>query len=224
MNKQKINMLGITYLVLVVLIISMISGGAYNEPAEQSSIDTKFEEIYTEIQKTGEYMYGLSDTHIRSMHYIKPHTSFQDLCPECADLWGKKKEHVTEIPADRLKELRSIKRQSLSLPIPESQAPSTEPVVELTVEEELASILTLLKQQKSHLYTNRYTAEIQYHYLKNHKHPKPGIEGGCPDCINLRKKQTEEVEFIPTKEYNELIQLEKRFKENKHEPNNSDTK
>ena len=113
---------------------------------------------------------------------------------------------------ERLAELRS-----LSSPSQPGQAESDEPVKIPTTVEELDSILLLLKQQRSHLYTNKYTAEIQYHYLKKHNHPHPGIEGGCTECIALRKKQTTATEFISKQEYEELLKLEKHLKENKND-------
>ena len=129
----------------------------------QSETDAKFEEIYVTLKKTGDYINQMGDTNVRNFHYSKPHASFTFLCPECADLWGKKKEGIVEVPVDRLKELRS-----LSSPIQPDQADNDEPVKIPTTVEELDSILLLLKQQQSHLYTTKYTAEIQYHYLKNH--------------------------------------------------------
>ena len=172
--------------------------------------DTKFEEIYVTIQKTGEHIYGLGDTAVRNSHYSKPHTTYQDLCPECSDLWGKKKEGVVEVPVERLAVFRD-----LSSPSQSGQADSDEPVKTPTTVEELDFILLLLKQQQSHLYTNRYIAEVQYHYLKKHKHPKPGVEGGCPECIALRKKQTTTTEFISRSEHEDLLKREQEANANK---------
>jgi len=213
MNKYKVATLA-CYVVLIFAIIVAVASvpKAKDDSKANPNVDKKFEEIYVEIQKTGEYMYGLSDTAVRNSHYSKPHTTYHRLCPECADLWGKKKEGIVEVPVDRLKELRS-----LSSPSQSGQAETDQPVEVLTIEEELDSILLLLKQQQSHLYTNKYTAEIQYHYLKKHKHPKPGIEGGCPECIALRKKQTTKMEFISKQEYERLLETEDRAKEHKND-------
>jgi len=174
----------------------------------QSETDAKFEEIYVTLKKTGDYINQMGDTNVRNFHYSRPHASLTVLCPECADLWGKKKEGIVEVPVDRLKELRS-----LSSPIQPDQADNDEPVKIPTTVEELDSILLLLKQQQSHIYTNKYTMEMQYHYLKKHSHPHAGTLGHCPDCIKLRTNQTQETEFVSKEEYDELIKLEKEHKD-----------
>lgn len=199
-----ITLLWITIAASLVVAVASVPSIPNNPPTEtDTDIEKRFEKIYIEIQKTGEYIYGLGDTAVRNTHYSKPHTTYQDLCPECADLWGKKKEGIVEIPLERLEELRS-----LSSPSQPDQAQRDEPAKTPTTEEELDLILLLLKQQQGHIYTNKYTAEIQYHYLKKHKHPHPGIEGGCPDCIALRKKQTTETRFISKQEHEKLLKSE----------------
>lgn len=184
---------------------------------DQSEIDAKFEEIYVIITKTGDCIYQMGDTNVRNLHYARPHHSFRMLCPECADLWGKKRESIVEVPVDRLKKLRAIRREALSLPTPSDTA--SIPVEELTTLEELDSILLLLKQQNGHIYANKYTMEMQYHYLKKHIHQHPGVIGECPDCIKLRTKQTQKTELISKEEYDELIKLEKEHADEQESSN-----
>tara|TARA_B100000749_G_scaffold257283_1_gene226520 strand:- start:1390 stop:2082 length:693 start_codon:yes stop_codon:yes gene_type:complete len=214
-----LNMKTAKIVLLTVLVVAVTIGTvwySYNNSSkvvasEKSVTDTKFEEIYITIRETGEYIRDISDTNVRNFHYTKPHKKFTILCPECAEPFAKPKEDLVEVPVERLKELRTIRREVLSLPTPSDQSPATQPVEELTTLEELDSVLRLLKGQKSHLYTNRYIMEMQYHYLKKHTHPRPGTHGGCPDCIKLRTKQTQETEIISQGEYDLLIQLEKEY-------------
>ncbi len=193
---------------------------------DQSATDAKFEEIYVIIKETGDYIIQMGDTNVRNFHYAKPHDSFMMFCPECAELWGKKKEGIVEVPVDRLKKLRALKppfpayqREALSLPTPSDERTASRPVEKPTTLEELDSILLLLKQQNGHIYTNKYTMEMQYHYLKKHTHQYPGVIVGCPDCIKLRTKQTQETELISKEEYDELIKLEKEHSDGQENSN-----
>ena len=187
---------------------------------DKKALDSKFEEIYETLKESSEYIYNLSDTQIRVSHYAAPHTEFKDLCPECGDLWGKKKEGVVEIPTSRLAELREI--TGLYPPNNAGQHAHGQPV-DLTVEEELDSILHLLKSTKSMLYSTMYAGEITYHNLSQkspeplhkHNHPRPGIIGGCPDCKKLRDRQTTILSYISKDEYSKLIKAEKDIKDGK---------
>ena len=207
---KRVNILLFVAGAVLAVMVYEFSGDSIAAVSEnQSEADAKFEEIYVVIKNTGDHIRQMGDINIRNLHYVKPHQSFKRLCPECADLWGKKKESIVEVPVDRLKKLRAIRREALSLPPLSDQSNNDEPVKILTTVEELDSILLLLKQQQSHLRTNKHTMEAQYHYLKKHTHKHSGVTGNCPDCIKLRIKQTQETGFVSKKEYDELIKLEK---------------
>ena len=158
----------------------------------QKTIESKFEEIYTILTKMNEYENCLVDTQLRSLHYAKPHTELQKFCIECYDLWGKPDERIVEISTEELKRLRKTSEETI---IPEEI---------LSVDEELESIITLLKGHSSFLYMIRNSEEKTYHYMKKHPYDKAGAVDKCPDCIALRKKQTTETTFISKKEYDKL--------------------
>jgi hypothetical protein len=215
-KSERIKMKRTKIVVLMVLIATVTLGTVWYNQSDssvtvasenQSETDAKFEEIYVVLKNTGDYICQMGDMNVRNLHYAKPHQSLKWLCPECADLWGKKKESIVEVPVDRLKKLRAIRREALSLPTPSDQPNNDEPVKTPTTVEELDSILLLLKQQQSHLHTNKHTMDTQYHYLKKHTHKYDN----CPDCIKLRTKQAQETEFVSKKEYDELIKLEKEY-------------
>ena len=210
------------YISYAVLIVSLVFVATYKTKQIEKSnlIDKKFEKIYQTLQGTSQYIYNLSDTQIRNSHYVEPHTSFQDLCPECGDLWGKKKESIVVINTKRLKDLRDL--TGLYPPNVSGQDLHTSPV-DLTLEEELDSVIHLLESTKASIYGAMYAGEITYHKLSQkseeplhkHNHPMPGIVGGCPDCKKLRDKQTSKVSFISQDEFKRLTKAEKDIKDGK---------
>jgi len=189
----------------------LVSKSVYQPDKEV--LDKQFNEIYKTLEGSSQYLYNISDTQIRISHYATPHTEFEDLCPECGDLWGKKKENVVAINTEELERLRAL--TGLYPPNVSDHDDDDEPV-ELTVEEELESILHLLKSTKAMLYTTMYAGEISFHNLAKtscattqHNHEVPGVIGGCPDCKDLRSRQTNKLSFISKQEYEKLIAAEK---------------
>ena len=181
-------------------------------PTDNAVLDAKFTEIYENLEIISTRYRTISDTHIRIQHYTKPHTTYQDLCPECGDLWGKKKEDVVFLPTDRLNELREIERITLGLP-KEPEEPE-EPEPPINVVDELESILLLIKSHASFAFTLMQTEAHTNHYAKKHKHDIPGWEGlgNCPECIELLKRQTTPTQPISKKQYEELLKIESKFK------------
>ena len=191
---------------------------AYNKNIEsenRAKTDDKLNSIYNTIREIEDYHYCLSDTQMRNFHYAKPHTTPLHLCPECSDLAENKNTgSLVAVSTGRLEELRSFEKRPTSRPIPQDQAHAVQPDVTLTVDEELDAILFLLKSQKAHLYTSMYTEELTHHYLKKHEHESPGEHGKCPECLSLRKKQITVYKFVPRSEYDRLLELEKKRKNN----------
>ena len=186
----------------------------YNQAAERTKVDERFEEIYKVLTKVGQHQYCLGDTQIRNMHYAKPNVEQHWFCPECGDLANSfKVGEVVSVPKDRLTELRKL--DGSYHPNNSDQAPAISPVETLTISEELDAVLFLLKTQQAHAYTRMYTEEMINHYLKKHDHDGAGEHGKCPDCIKLRTQQTTVSEFISRKEYNRLTELEKTTKRTK---------
>jgi hypothetical protein len=181
----------------------------------RAKIDDKLNSIYDTIRQIEDYHYCLSDTQMRNFHYAKPHTTSSSLCPECSDLAENKNTgSLVSVPVGRLEELRSFEKRPSSRPIPQDQAPATQPDETLTVNEEMNAVLVLLKSHKAHLYTSMYTEELTYHYLKKHRHESSGEHGKCPECLSLRKKQTTVYKFVPRAEHDRLLELEKKHKNN----------
>ena len=81
---------------------------------------------------------------------------------ECYELWGKQDERIVEISTEELKRLRKTSEETI---IPEET---------LSVEEELDSIITLLKGHSWFLYMIRNSEEKTYHYMKRHPYDKAG--------------------------------------------------
>ena len=174
---------------------------------DQQLLDEKFNTIYKAIEKSNITQRITADNQIRNLHYTIPHTSFHKLCPECAELWGKKKEDIAWVPEKRLAELREIERVALNKPKPKSEP--EEPEI-YNIGQELDSIIHLLKSQSSFNYSMLISESYLLHYSKKHDHPIPGGRnfGECPECIALRDKQTTITHPIPKKRYQELLELE----------------
>ena len=176
---------------------------------ENAELDAAFSGIYNSLELVASRYRIISDTHMRTQHYTKPHTSFQDLCPECGDLWGKKKKDIVWVPAARLAALREIERAALGrpkvLPAPEEAEPP------IDVEEELRSIQFLLKAHASFAYTLLQTEMYTNHYAKKHAQPIPGLQGfgNCPECIDLYTRQTEATRPLSKARYEILLSIEK---------------
>ena len=189
---MKINLLNALYLIGLGVCLAMTVSTSSTPP--QKTTESKFEEIYTILTKMNEYENCLVDTQLRSLHYAKPHTEMQKFCTECYDLWGTEDKQIVEISVEKLNQLQQIKEESTDLP-----------EEKLSVEEELDSIITLLKGHRSFLYMIRNSEERTYHYLKSHTHEGAGAIEKCPDCMKLRSKQTTETTFISRQEYEKLI-------------------
>jgi len=180
--------------------------------ADNDELDDAFSKIYNTLELIASRYRVISDTHLRTQHYTKPHTSFQDLCPECGDLWGTKKGGIVWIPVARLKTLRDMARVTRGLPA--SPFPIEEAEPPINVEEELASITLLLESHASFSYTLLQTEMYTNHYAKKHAHPTPGLQGfgDCPECIELYAKQTTAVQPISKIQYETLLKIEKDYK------------
>ena len=182
------------FIILAIAGLSIMTMIVLGAPKKKlNNTEAKFEEIYTILTKMNEYENCLADTQLRNLHYAKPHTELQKFCVECYDLWGKQDESIVEISVEELKRLRKTTEETV---VPEET---------LSVEEELDSIITLLKGHRSFLYMIRNSEEKTYHYMKKHPYDKAGAVDKCPDCVALRKKQTTETTFISKKEYDILI-------------------
>jgi hypothetical protein len=177
-------------------------------PVDNETLDKKFTSIYEALELIADRSRVVSDTQLRIRHYVKPHTSYQDLCPECADLWGKKKKDIVWVPEERMKELREAERISLGNVLAESSAVEEPPI---DISEELDSVLVLLKAHASFVYTTMVTEAYTNHYAKKHEHSVPGGRGlgNCPDCIALYDKQTAHTEPISKAHYERLLHIEK---------------
>lgn len=172
-------------------------------------LDAAFSGIYETLELISNRYRVISDTHVRTQHYTKPHTTFQKLCPECADLGGVKKEGIAWVPAARLETLYEIER--LARGFPKVAIPEDVPEPPIDVLEELKSVGFLLKSHSSFSYTLLQAEMYTNHYAKKHSHPIPGLKGfgNCPECIALYEKQTTDVQPIPKKRYEELLKLER---------------
>ena len=195
---------------LIGIALSCISAGTV---VEDNNIEDKLTEIYETLAETEQYIHVMYDSQSRNLHYVKPHTSFHQLCPECLRFQGKAwdglkvDDVVIQISVTRLKELREIRRQALSLPIHPPQPVVSRVVESINIEEELDSILALLKIQKNHVYVNLETEGLIYHYSSKHHHKALG----CPQCLGLKYKQITETQFISRNEYDELLKIESQY-------------
>ena len=182
---------------------------------DNEMLDKKFTTIYESLEVIADRHRVIADTQLRTQHYSKPHTSFQDLCPECGDLWGKQKKDVVFVPVGRLAELRQAERDKLgNVLAPPSAEEGDEPPID--IEEELDSVIHLLKSHESYSYTLMQTETYTNHYAKKHDHPVPGVLGfgNCPDCIALRNKQTTQTQPISKTRYDHLLRIEKGAQSN----------
>jgi hypothetical protein len=180
---------------------------------DKQLLDKKFNTIYETIEKSNIRQRITADNQIRNLHYTIPHTFFHRLCPECAELWGKKKEDIAWVPEKRLAELREIERIALNKPKPKPEP--EEPEEPYNIGQELDSIIHLLKSQSSFNYTMLISESYLLHYAKKHDHPAPGGRyfGECPECIALRDKQTTVTHPISKKRYQELLEIESKQKQ-----------
>ena len=175
---------------------------------DQQLLDEKFTTIYKIIEKSNITQRITADNQVRNLHYTIPHTSFHNLCPECSELWGKKKEDIAWVSEKRLAELREIERIALNKPKPKSEP--EEPEELYNIGQELDSIIHLMKSQSSFSYSMLISESYLLHYSKKHDHSIPGGRnfGECPECIALRDKQTTITHPISKKRYQELLELE----------------
>jgi len=175
---------------------------------ENAELDSAFSKIYNTLELIASRYRVISDTHLRTQHYTKPHTTPQRLCPECGDLHRVQQADVVWVPEKRLATLRETARIVRGLPeltsIEEEEPP-------IDIAEELASISFLLESHASFAYTLLQTEMYTNHYAKKHAHPIPGLAGfgDCPECIELYTKQTTAVQPIPKSQYETLLKIEK---------------
>ena len=186
--------------------------------SNDESIADKFSKIYETLELISSRNHIISDTHVRTQHYAKPHTSFQSLCPECQDVYGSRSAKVIWVSADRLADLRRVEGLVTGKPLkaPELQQ-DQEPEELISIADELDSILVLLNGQASFSYTLLLTEMHTNHFIKKHNYPAPrGFTDnktvGCPDCSALYKKQTEPSEAILRARYSELLEIENNYK------------
>jgi hypothetical protein len=179
-------------------------------PVDNETLDKKFTAIYESLEVIAQRQRVIADTHLRTQHYVKPHTSYQDLCPECGDLWGKKKKDIVFVPVDRLAELREAERVSLGGVFTPFSVEEEEAEPPIDIAEELDSVLQLLKAYESYSYTLMQTETYTNHYAKKHDHLIPGLQGfgNCPDCIALRSKQVTPTQPISKSRYDYLLRIE----------------
>ena len=177
--------------------------------ANNIMLNDKFTKIYETLEAISAKYNIVADTSMRVQHYAKPHMVYQDFCPECGDLWGKKKENVIFVPIDQLSKLYEMERIVLNLPEQIKLSPELEPPV--NIETELTSLLLILKSQSSFVHSLTQIEENTNHYIKNHTHISPGRIGKCPECIELYEKQTTLTQPISKKRHEELLKIKNGF-------------
>jgi len=178
--------------------------------ATNDELDKGFSDIYTTIGLISSRYRVIADTHMRTQHYAKPHTTPQHLCPECGDLRRVMREGIVWVPAARLKLLRAMERTSAGMPA-DMFVTNDPPDPLIDVVEELDSVLFLLKTHASFSYTLLQAEIYTNHYSKKHAHPVPGLKGfgDCPECIALYEKQMALTQPISKARYETLLQVEK---------------
>ncbi len=185
--------------------------------AEQNNaeLSEQFTDIYQTLAQISDRYHVIADTHLRTQHYVKPHTEYEDLCPECGDLRGIKKDDIAFVPIDRLDELRQIERAANGKPalVLTGEEEEEEEVI-VDVPYELSSIQVLLKSHKAFTYTLLQAETYTNHYAAKHPQEVPGLKsfGDCPECIALHERQTTVTHPIPKKRYDDLLQIEREFK------------
>lgn len=182
-------------------------------------VEDKFSKIYNILELLSSRNHIISDTHVRTQHYVKPHTSRQTLCPECGDIYAPKNSKIMWVSEERLAELRRIEGIATGKPFNPTifiQEPE-EPEELIGIGDELDSIITLLEGQASFTFTLMLTEMHTNHFIKKHNYPAPsgfldGYPVGCPDCRDLYKRQTEPSEAIFRTRYTELLEIEDNYK------------
>jgi hypothetical protein len=113
--------------------------------ATNDELDKGFSDIYTTIGLISSRYRVIADTHMRTQHYAKPHTTPQHLCPECGDLRRVMREGIVWVPAARLKLLRAMERTSAGMPA-DMFVTNDPPDPLIDVVEELDSVLFFLRR------------------------------------------------------------------------------
>ena len=179
-------------------------------------VEDKFSKIYNILELLSSRNHIISDTHVRTQHYAKPHTSATRLCPECGDIYAPKNSKILWVSEKRLDELRRIEGIVVGKPFKPTIF-TQEPEEPIGISEELDSIITLLEGQASFTFSLLLTEMHTNHFIKKHNYPAPagfvdGYPVGCPDCRDLYKKQTEPAEAIFRTRYTELLEIEDNYK------------
>lgn len=179
-------------------------------------VEDKFSKIYNILELLSSRNQIISDTHVRTQHYVKPHTTMQKFCPECGDIFAPKNSEVLWVSEQRLNELRRIEGIVSGKPFKPTVF-IQEPEEPIGIGAELDSIITLLEGQASFTFTLMLTEMHTNHFIKKHNYPAPsgfsdGYPVGCPECRDLYKKQTEPAEVILRTRYRELLKIENNYK------------
>ena len=179
-------------------------------------VEDRFSKIYNILELISSRNHIISDTHVRTQHYVKPHTSRQTLCPECGDIYAPENSKIMWVSEERLAELRRIEGIATGKPFNPTIF-IQEPEEPIGIGDELDSIITLLEGHASFTSTLMLTEMHTNHFIKKHNYPAPrGFSGGypvgCPDCRDLYKRQTEPSEAIFRTRYTELLEIESSYK------------